>query len=92
MKKIRWTTQNEAADADGFLLEGAAPFAAECALLKNAAVPAPARPVLGSVEVVDRDESVTTAEVSKAMGRWDQCATFGTGSTRDGEYREQGSR
>ena len=39
--KIRWTTQNEVVDADVFLLEGAASFAAECALLKEWHCPEP---------------------------------------------------
>src|SRR5271166_2340191 len=68
--KIQWTTQNEAVDADGFLLEGTASFAVECELLKEWGCPDTNKAKLVSVEVVERDASVTTAEVSDAMARW----------------------
>ena len=68
--RTSWTTQNEAVDGNGFLLEGEASFAAELELLASMGCPDTDKAKLISVEVVGRDESVTTAEVSDAMGRW----------------------
>jgi hypothetical protein len=68
--RASWTTQNEATNADGFLLEGEASFAAELELLASMGCPDTSQAKLISVEVVGREQSVTTAEVSHAMGRW----------------------
>jgi hypothetical protein len=68
--RISWTTQNEATDADGFLLEGEASFAAELELLASMGCPDTSKAKLIRVEIVGREESVTTAEVSDAMARW----------------------
>ena len=68
--RIRWVTQNEATDADGFLLEGVASFAAELTFLRLAGCPDAANARLVSVEVTGRDESITTAEVSSRMACW----------------------
>jgi len=67
---MRWTTQNEATDADGFLLVGDAGFAAEIAWLLSAGCPDTGHAKLVSVEVTGWAESVTTAIVSARMARW----------------------
>ncbi len=68
--RVSWTTLNEATDAEGFLLEGEASFTAERELLASMACPDTDKAKLIGVEVVGREESVTTAEVSDAMWRW----------------------
>ena len=68
--RVSWTTLNEATNADGFLLEGEANFTAECELLASMGCPDTDKAKLIGVEVVGREESVTTAEVSDAMWRW----------------------
>jgi hypothetical protein len=68
--RMRWTTQNEAVGADGYLLEGDASFAAEMALLASLGCPDAGKAKLVSVEVVGQAESVTTANVSARMARW----------------------
>jgi hypothetical protein len=80
--RVSWTTQNEAADADCFLLEGEANFAAERALLASMGCPDTDKAKLIGVEVVGREESVTTAEVSDAMWRW----LFNETDAEDFEY------
>jgi hypothetical protein len=68
--RVSWTTLNEAADADGFLLEGEASFVAELEVLASMGCPDTEKAKLIGVEVVGRTESVTTAEVSDAMWGW----------------------
>jgi hypothetical protein len=68
--QVSWTTQNEATDAVGFLLEGETRFAAERELLASMGCPDTSNAKLIGVELVGRQESVTTAEVSDAMARW----------------------
>jgi hypothetical protein len=68
--RVSWTTQNEAADAEGFLRKGEASFAAELELLASMGCPDASKAKLIGIEVVGRDESVTKAEVSDAMARW----------------------
>jgi hypothetical protein len=68
--RMRWTTQNEASDDDGFLLEGEACFRAEREWLHLHGCPDAREAVLVSIEVVGRDESITTASVTDAMARW----------------------
>jgi len=68
--RISWTTQNEDTDADGFLLEGDACWRAELQCLASMGCPDTNRAKLISVEVIGRDESFTTAEVTEAMARW----------------------
>jgi hypothetical protein len=68
--RMRWTTQNEATDADGSLLEGDASFAAEIAWLRSAGCPDAGKAKLVSVEVTGWAESVTTAVVTARMARW----------------------
>jgi hypothetical protein len=68
--KIQWTTQNEAVDAEGALLEGAASFAAELKLLKSMGCPDTNRARLIEVEVTGWDESLTSAVVTAKMARW----------------------
>ena len=70
MQTIRWTTLNEATYADGFLLEGAASFAAECEWLKSQGCPDVNKARLVSIEVVGREERITTAKVTDAMASW----------------------
>ena len=67
--RVLWTTQNEATDANGFLLESEASFVAELEVLASMGCPDTDRAKLIAVEVVGRTESVTTAEVSDAMWR-----------------------
>jgi hypothetical protein len=68
--RVSWTTQNAATDAVGFLLEGEASFAAELELLGSMGCPDTNKAKLIGVELVGREESVTTAEVSDAMWGW----------------------
>ena len=68
--RMRWTTQNEATGADGFLLEGDATIAAEMGFLKSVGCPDTCGAKLVSVEVTGQTESVTTAEVSVRMAHW----------------------
>jgi hypothetical protein len=68
--QIRWTTQNEATDSEGFLLEGEASFAAELEFLCSIGCPDTNEAKLVSVEVVGREESLTTAEVNERMAGW----------------------
>jgi hypothetical protein len=68
--RVSWTTQNEATDADNFLLEGEASFAAELKLLASMGCPDTGIAKLIGIEVVGREESITKAEVTDAMGRW----------------------
>jgi hypothetical protein len=68
--QVSWTALNQATDAAGFLLESEASFAAELELLASLGCPDTSKAKLVRVEVVGRQESVMTAEVSDAMGRW----------------------
>ena len=68
--RVSWTTQNEATDADGFLLEGQASFAAELEVLTSMGCPDTDKAKLIGVEVVGREESVATAEASDATWGW----------------------
>ncbi len=68
--RMRWTTQNEAADDDGFLLDGEASFVAELEFLAAAGCPDVHSAKFISLEVTGRDESVITAEVSADAARW----------------------
>ena len=80
--RVSWTTLNGATDADGFLLEGQASFAAELAVLASMDCPDLAKAKLIGVEVVGREESVTTAEVRDAMWGW----LFNETDAEDFEY------
>jgi hypothetical protein len=67
--RIRWTTQNEQFDDNG-LLEGETAWLAELKLLKSMGCPDTEQAKFVSFEIVGRDESITTAEVTDAMARW----------------------
>ena len=68
--RMRWTTLNEETDADGFLLEGAACFAAELGVLAAAGCPDVLSAKFVSVDITGRGESAVTADVSEEMARW----------------------
>lgn len=68
--RMNWNTQNEATDADGFLLEGEASFAAEMECLRQCGCPETATARFVSVEIVGRTESMMMADVSAAMAEW----------------------
>ena len=68
--RMRWTTLNEETDADGFLLEGEACFAAELRFLAAAGCPDVQSARFVSFEVLGRNESLMTADVSEEMARW----------------------
>jgi hypothetical protein len=68
--RVSWTTLNGATNADGFLAEGEASFLAELEVLASMGCPDIDEAKLIGVEIVGREESVTTAEVSEAMWRW----------------------
>ena len=80
--RVSWTTLNGAADANGFLLESKASFAAELEALASMGCPDTDEAKLIGIEVVGRQESVTTAEVSDAMWRW----LFNETDAEDFEY------
>ena len=67
---MRWTTLNEETDADGFLLEGEACFAAELRFLAAAGCPDVQSARFVSFEVLGRTESTVTADVNVEMARW----------------------
>jgi hypothetical protein len=52
--RMRWTTQNEATDGEGFLLAGDASFAAEIAYLHSAGCPDTSKAKLVRAEVTGR--------------------------------------
>ena len=68
--RVSWTTQSEVTDADGFLVEGRASFVVELEVLASMGCPDTDKAKLIGLEVLGRQESVTTAEVSDAMWRW----------------------
>jgi hypothetical protein len=68
--RIQWTTQNEASDDDGVLLQDEASFRAEMEWLRLHRCPDTEQATFIGFEVVGRDESITTAEVTDAMARW----------------------
>ena len=80
--RVSWTTQNEVTGADGLLLKGEASFAAELEVLASLGCPDTDKAKLIAVEVLGREESVTTAEVSDAMWRW----LFNETDAEDFEY------
>jgi hypothetical protein len=80
--RVSWTTQSEATDANGFLLESEASFVAELEVLASMGCPDTDKAKLIAVEVLGREESVTTAEVSDAMWRW----LFNETDAEDFEY------
>jgi hypothetical protein len=80
--RVSWTTQNQATDANGFLLESEASFVAELEVLASMGCPDTDKAKLIGVEVVGREESVATAEVSDGMWRW----LFNETDAEDFEY------
>ena len=80
--RVSWTTLNEVTDADSFLLKGQASLAAELEVLASMGCPDTDKAKLIGVEVVGREESVATAEVSDAMWRW----LFNETDAEDFEY------
>jgi hypothetical protein len=80
--RVSWTTLSGATSADGFLLEGKASFVAELEVLASMGCPDTDKARLIGVELVGREESVTTAEVSDAMWRW----LFNETDAEDFEY------
>jgi hypothetical protein len=80
--RVSWTTQNGETDADGLLLKGEASFAAELEVLASLGCPDTDKAKLIAVEVLGREKSVTTAEVSDAMWRW----LFNETDAEDFEY------
>jgi hypothetical protein len=67
--RIQWFTQNTEAQS-GFSLDVDACWLAELKLLKSMGCPDTEQAKFVSFEIVGRDESITTAEVTDAMARW----------------------
>ena len=65
-----WTTQNEAADEDGALLQDEESFDAEMKLLESWGCPDVATAKFVAFEVTSYDDSTITAEVSAAAAKW----------------------
>ena len=68
--RMRWITLNEETNADGFLLDGQASFAAELRVLAAAGCPDVQSARFVSFEVLGREESAVTADVSEEMACW----------------------
>jgi hypothetical protein len=80
--QVSWATQNEATDADGFLLDREACWRAELECLASMGCPDTHKAKLIGVEVMGREESITTANVSGAMSHW----LFNETDAEDFEY------